>query len=297
LYDYVQDSHNHKKPTLPLSSSNEATTSSNTPMVLTNEVQGNQFEGGIESKAVSKSLPRIKTMASALEESQLVGRENERSNVIKLLSDQSSQELRVISIWGMGGLGKTTLAKDVYQSQELINMFKKRAFVTVLRPFILKELLKSLVMQLTAESLETKGASGQKKELLEELATLVKGKNCLIVLDDLSSTTEWDHIINSFPKQDAACKILVTTREYSIAKQCSGKQDNICELKVLEDNDALNLFTKKVLITHKHVPYPCMHNDVMYTMHSNRIFVACGNQHLYLVCLLNCFEQIHACPF
>jgi hypothetical protein len=76
-------------------------------MVLTNEVQGNQCEGGIESKVVSKSLTRIKSMASALEESQLVGREKEKSNIIKLLSYQPSQELRVISVWGMGGvLGK-----------------------------------------------------------------------------------------------------------------------------------------------------------------------------------------------
>jgi hypothetical protein len=263
-----------------LSSSNEAATSRNTPMVLTNEVQGNQCKGGIESKVVSKSLTRIKTMASAFEESQLLGREKEKSNVIKLLSDQPSQELRVISIWGMGGLGKTTLAKDVYQSQALINKFKKRAFVTVLRPFILKELLKSLVMQLTAESLETKGAIDSRHDtrnkvgtmgvqsLIEELATLIKGKNCLIVLDDLSSTTEWGHTRNCFPDElDGACQILVTTREHSIAKQCSGKQDNICELKVLEDNEALNLFTKKVLITHKRVPYSCMHNNVMYTMH------------------------------
>jgi hypothetical protein len=247
LYDYVQYSHNQEKPTLPLSGSNEAATSSNTPMVLTDEVQGNQCKGGIESKVVSKSLTRIKTMASALEESQLISREKENSNVIKLLSDQPSQELWVISIWGIGSLGKTTLAKDVYQSQALINMFKKRAFVTVLCPFILVELLKSLVMQLTAESLETKGAIDSRHDtrnkvatigvhsLIEELATLIKGKNCLIILDDLSSTTEWDHIINSFPKLDAACKILVTTREHSIAKHCSEKQENICELKVLED--------------------------------------------------------------
>jgi hypothetical protein len=90
LYDYVHDSHNQEKPTLPLSSSNEAATSSNNSMILTNEVQGNQCKSGIESNVASKSLTRIKTMASALEESQLVGREKEKSNIIKLLSDQPS---------------------------------------------------------------------------------------------------------------------------------------------------------------------------------------------------------------
>jgi hypothetical protein len=229
-------------------------------MVLTNEVQGNQCKGGIESKVVSKSLTRIKTMASALEGSQLVSREKEKTNIIKLLSYQPGQELRVISVWGMGGLGKTTLAKDLYQSQTLFNMFEKRAFVTVLRPFILEELLKSLVIQLIVESSERKGAIDSRHDtrnkvermgvhsLIEELAKVIKGKNCLIVLDDLSSTKEWDHIRNSFLELDGACRILVTTREHSIAKHCSRKQDNICELKVLEDKEALDLFTRKVRI-------------------------------------------------
>lgn len=194
--------------------------------------------------------------------------EREKSNMIKLLSYQPTQELRVISVWGMGGLGKTTLVKDVYQSQTLIKMFEKRAFVTVLRPFILKELLKSLIMQLTADSSETKRTIDDLRPetrnkvvmmadhlLIEELARLIKGKNCLIVLDDLSSTAEWDHIIHSFPKLDGACRILVTTREHSIAKHCSQKQDNICELKVLEDKEALDLFTKKVLIQHEHCTF------------------------------------------
>lgn len=73
-YDYVQDfHHNRRKPPLPMSSSNEATTSTANPMVL--EVRENQYKGGNERKVVTKSLTRIKTMASILEESQLVGRE------------------------------------------------------------------------------------------------------------------------------------------------------------------------------------------------------------------------------
>jgi hypothetical protein len=45
-------------------------------------------------------------MACALKESQLVGRENEKSELINLISKQDDQETMVISVWGMGGLGK-----------------------------------------------------------------------------------------------------------------------------------------------------------------------------------------------
>uniref|UniRef100_A0A0A9DTK9 Disease resistance protein RPM1 n=1 Tax=Arundo donax TaxID=35708 RepID=A0A0A9DTK9_ARUDO len=254
---YEKDSWDQTKLPMAMSSSNE-TISANNSMVPTNEIPGGQSKGSNERNAITKSFTRIKTMASALEESQLIGREKEKSDVVQLVSNQPHQEPPVISVWGMGGLGKTTLVKDVYQTQKLIGMFEKRAFVTVLRPFNLKELLKSLIMQLNAESFEKKGAidsgHGTKntiatmgfEALIKELARLLEGKKFFIVLDDLSSTTEWDHIIRSFPKFDNACRIVVTTREESIAKHCSEKQENIYKLKVLEYKDALDLFIKKV---------------------------------------------------
>jgi hypothetical protein len=86
------------------------------------------------------------------------------------------------------------------------------------------------------------------EELTKELARLLEGKKCLIVVDDVSSRAEWDHIIQHFPKLDSTCRIVVTTREESIAKYCSEKQENIYKLKVLEYRDALQLFTRKVVL-------------------------------------------------
>lgn len=235
------------------SSSNEATDN-------TNEISQNQSKGRDETKlSLGKSLT-IKTMVSASEESQLIGREKEKVDIIKLISDPpSSEEKYVFSVWGMGGLGKTTLVKDVYESKKLIGMFERRAFVTVMRPFILEEFLKSLIIKLSLQSFEKKGemdfgmgkrsilAAMKVEELIKKLAELLEGKKSLIVLDDFSSTAEWDTIIGRFPKLDSSCKIVVTTREERIAKHCSGKQENIYKLKILEYKDALDLFTKKVL--------------------------------------------------
>ncbi|WVZ91897.1 hypothetical protein U9M48_038010 [Paspalum notatum var. saurae] len=83
-------------------------------------------------------------------------------------------------------------------------------------------------------------------ELIKEVASRLEGKRCLIVLDDLSSTAEWEQIRHSFPKLDNTSRIIVTTREQSIAKHCSKNQDNIYKLQVLKDKGALALFTKKV---------------------------------------------------
>ncbi|CAL5097378.1 unnamed protein product [Urochloa decumbens] len=242
-----ENPHDQAKLSMQASSSNAATTS-------TDDI----LEPESVYTAVTRSLTRLKTMATYWEEYKLIGREKEKSEMVKLICNQSVQELQVISVWGMGGLGKTTLVKDIYESQELISTFEKRACVTILRPFILKDLLKSLVMQLSIQtSSENKAgidflhSSGNTsitmgvEALTKELARVLEGKMSLIVLDDMSSTAEWDQIMQHFPKLET-CRILITTREESIARHCSEKQENVYKLKVLEYKDALQLFERKV---------------------------------------------------
>ncbi|WVZ91578.1 hypothetical protein U9M48_037729 [Paspalum notatum var. saurae] len=175
-----------------------------------------------------KCLTRMETNVTAFKETKLIGRESEKTKIFKLLSNEVSQEFEVISVWGMGGLGKTSLAKDVYQSQELNAMFDKRACITVKRPFNSEDVLNSLAEQLT-------GTRSWHRGILDD-------KKYLIVLDDLFSTKEWDDIeILSLER-----RIIITTRLNEIAQHCSSKVSHILELKILEEKAAHNLFTEKV---------------------------------------------------
>ncbi|KAE8802051.1 Disease resistance protein RPM1 [Hordeum vulgare] len=241
------------------SSSNRVTTSSDTsPRVPMGEISEDQSKGGDRKDALKKSFTRIRTMATVLEESHLIGREKEKVEIMKLISDQPTQELQVITVWGMGGLGKTTLVKDIYENQELSATFEKRACVTVMRPFNLEGLLRSLIMQLDRESSETKavvGLMGSTRNtlllmpllsLIEEMGRLIEKKRCLIVLDDVSSSAEWNMIAPNFHGMEYTSRIMVTTREENLAKLCSQRQENIYMLKDLDHKDARDLFTKKV---------------------------------------------------
>ena len=87
---------------------------------MTDSVDSNNSKDG-------KRLGRMETMLAAFKESQLIGREDEKSEIIKMISNRHNKKFEVISICGMGGLGKTTLVKYIYQSQELNGMFEKRA--------------------------------------------------------------------------------------------------------------------------------------------------------------------------
>ncbi|VAH69988.1 unnamed protein product [Triticum turgidum subsp. durum] len=189
------------------------------------------FYKKVNSSAHKNILARMETMAT-LEESRLIGRGNEKEEIIKLISNKDRQQFHVFSLWGMGGIGKTTLARDIFQSQEISSMFDKRACVTVMRPFNSATLLESLTMQFRDRN-ET------------DLTRCLEGKRYLLVLDDLWSIGEWDAIKKYLPETAASC-IIVTTREENIAKHCSKDGINIYKLNHLGPDDARTLFTKKV---------------------------------------------------
>ncbi|KAM0894532.1 hypothetical protein ACQ4PT_024479 [Festuca glaucescens] len=199
------------------------------------------------NSTTTKKFNHSRTLA--LIDEVLTGRETEKSIVIKLIGQpDNNQGLKVISVWGMGGLGKTTLIRSVYRSQELAVW--KHAWVTALRPFNLKVLLRDLTLQLQKSIQDTAGATSIKgiavmtiEELKVELARLLKTQNCLVVLDDISSTSDWDSVKGCL---DKAGRIIITTRERNIAEHCSSVYQNRYNLEGLKGAAALDLFTKKV---------------------------------------------------
>ncbi|PNT72052.1 LOW QUALITY PROTEIN: hypothetical protein BRADI_2g38906v3 [Brachypodium distachyon] len=80
------------------------------------------------------------------------------------------------------------------------------------------------------------------QELQEELARLLKMQKCLLLLDDISSISEWELVKGCLGN---AGRIIITTREKNIAKHCSKEYKNMYSLEGLKDDTALDLFVKK----------------------------------------------------
>ncbi|CAM0147531.1 unnamed protein product [Urochloa decumbens] len=242
FYDKV--SKNGKDLMKPLSSS----------VVVPGEITDDQSKDA-DGKVV-RSLTQIRTSVGALEESRIIGRKKEINDIIELTLNRD-QQCQVISVWGMGGVGKTTLISGVYQSPKLSEKFEKCAFVTIMRPFNLAVLLRSLAVQLheqsTKEELLDSRFSNESslammgiEELTKRLSNLLENKRCLIVLDDMSSIREWDLIKPVFHSMGKTSRIIVTTREESIANHCSWEGGTVHNLQVLEPEEAVYLFSKKV---------------------------------------------------
>ncbi|KAI8014230.1 Disease resistance protein RPM1 [Camellia lanceoleosa] len=86
-----------------------------------------------------------------LKEDDLVGIDKPKQKLIVWVLDDTNSRLKVISVVGLGGLGKTTLIKKVYDDLEVKRHFQNNAWITVSQSFKLEELLKILIQQLFNE--------------------------------------------------------------------------------------------------------------------------------------------------
>ncbi|XP_078158079.1 putative disease resistance protein RGA4 [Carex rostrata] len=147
-------------------------------------------------------------------ESNIFGRESEKEKLIEVLSSERDV-VSVVTIVGMGGIGKTTLAQLAYNDQRIRQRFDKFGWICVSEDFN--------VERLTKESLEsiTRNVCGITNlgALQEELLRVISGKRVLLVLDDVWNEKKsfWDSFQTPFMSAKFA-KILVTTRNDSVAR-------------------------------------------------------------------------------
>ncbi|XP_030964412.1 putative disease resistance protein RGA3 [Quercus lobata] len=155
---------------------------------------------------------------SSLDPSEVVGREHDASKIVKLLLNEVKQQLSVIPIVGMAGLGKTTLAKLVYNNELLQEHFDEKIWVCVSDNFSNKRILSQILESLTHSSsiLENKNA------IYESLKKELKGKRYLLVLDDVwnEDSHEWDTLKESLLgiNPNIGNNIIVTTRSNKVAE-------------------------------------------------------------------------------
>ncbi|MED6182968.1 hypothetical protein PIB30_033570 [Stylosanthes scabra] len=195
-----------------------------------------------------------------VEEDDVVGFVHDSKVIIKRLFEEDSQS-NVVSIIGMGGLGKTTLARKVYKSDEVKEHFHCRVWVYVSNDCKVKDLLLAILKHLmpNREYEYERKKKGKKERDIEkpiELSTLsedelklivhdyLKMRRYLLVLDDLWKTQDWDEIQDALPNDNDGSKILITSRLKEVATHTS--QDPPFYLQLLSDEDSWELFSKRV---------------------------------------------------
>lgn len=222
-----------------------------------------RYELNNPSATSSKTLeidPRLP--ARFVDADRLLGIDDQRDKLVKWLADGIDLNLQrmVVAIVGFGGLGKTTLANQVFQ--KIKSQFDCTAFVSVSRRPDMNNILTDVLWQV----LEKRNpiSDDQKKNIeriREDLNTKTLGNHNLIrvikeylqnnryfvVIDDIWSKEAWDIIQCAFPQNKNGSRMVATTRNQVVAKSCCfPHEDYVYHMKPLGSDDSKRLFLKRI---------------------------------------------------
>ncbi|KAK4344371.1 hypothetical protein RND71_037465 [Anisodus tanguticus] len=170
-------------------------------------------------------------------ENVMVGHENAFEMILReLVSREKKRE--VVSIIGMGGIGKTTLATKLYNDPFIMSHFDIRAKTTVSQEYCARNVLLGLLSSTSDESYD---------QLADRLQKHLKGKRYLVVIDDIWTTEAWDDIKLCFPDCNRGSRILMTTRNMEVAEYAgSGKLSY--HMRLMNFDESWSLLYKKVFL-------------------------------------------------
>ncbi|OAY72312.1 Disease resistance protein RPM1 [Ananas comosus] len=214
--------------------------------------------------AVGGSKSRAE-LAHFVEEDNIVGIDEYKNLLLRWLKDEDEQQRQpiIISVLGMGGLGKTTLVTYVYNIIKA--SFDACAWVAVSQSYETHDLLRQIRKEFQREDRKKREVPNNidtmdytslvaKREvpnnidtmdyrsLVEEIHTYLQCKNYILILDDVWSTDVMDNINNALLTSNSKSRIVLTTRIRNVAKLAN--EDRMFELKQLEGDHPWILFCK-----------------------------------------------------
>ncbi|XP_056161439.1 disease resistance protein RPV1-like isoform X1 [Syzygium oleosum] len=190
----------------------------------------------------------VKTVVSKLQEDfqldvpkQLVGLDGRLKEIMDWI-DSPSINARMIGIYGMGGIGKTTLAKCIYN--QLSDKFVHVSFLPDVRETIKRHGITHLQSQLVSDILKGKNEVSRVDDGINIIKSRFQGKKVLILLDDIDDKNQLDALAGERNWFTAGSMIIVTTRNKAVLDQSEFEVDYRYELGELDGENALLLFNR-----------------------------------------------------
>uniref|UniRef100_A0A0D9X3J6 AAA+ ATPase domain-containing protein n=1 Tax=Leersia perrieri TaxID=77586 RepID=A0A0D9X3J6_9ORYZ len=200
----------------------------------------------VSSSHVKPIDPRLSALYK--ETASLVGIDGPKEKLTKwLMGDE--QERKVVSVVGLGGLGKTTLVKEVYR--DIGGKFDCKAFVSVTQRPDMTVLLNSIISQIG----QLKSShSCSVEDLIDSLREYLQHKRYFVVIDDLWDPLTWEILSCAFPQNKQRSRVVVTTRNVTVAVACCCLDDCIFNMKPLNLQDSRRLFLNRIFGSQEDCP-------------------------------------------
>ncbi|KAK6141371.1 hypothetical protein DH2020_024888 [Rehmannia glutinosa] len=177
--------------------------------------------------------------------SKMVGLSDQVRIIEGMLTSLSRRFFVVYSLVGMAGIGKTTLAKEVYEDPSVLIHFECRAWVTVGPKYQLKEILQCIIAQANPgiRKLLTEGDE-RMADLERTMSENLKGRRYLIVLDDVWNSNVCTDLKRLLPDDDNGSRVLLTTRLRGVARSAS--RSDVHETRFMNEKESWDLLREKV---------------------------------------------------
>ncbi|CAN6248052.1 unnamed protein product [Urochloa humidicola] len=215
--------------------------------------------------------PRLTALYT--ESANLVGIDGPKEELLKLILDEK-QHLRVVSIVGFGGLGKTTLANQGYR--QIAGKFDCKAFASVSQQFDAIGLLRSILSQLDRQEAKESSCGLDVHDVINSLREYLQHKRYFIIIDDLWELPHWDVIRCMFPENNVRSRVIVTTRSQSVGVACCFLDEYVFKMEPLGQQDSRRLFLSRIFRCEDGCPF--QYNDVL-----DEILKRCGGLPLAII--------------
>ncbi|XP_031395507.1 disease resistance protein RGA2-like isoform X2 [Punica granatum] len=180
--------------------------------------------------------------------SEIIGRDRDRDVIVKrLLCPDEDKNPYIVSIVGIGGIGKTALAKLVYNDDRVKLHFDSKIWVCVSEEFDLKIILQKIVKSVAQEPTTIQSIHLLELEQLQaKLQELLQDKKFLLVLDDVWSNNrrQWRELRDLLTGGTTGSSVIMTTRSLEVTYAGGSLYDH--KLKGLSQGDSISIL-KKVL--------------------------------------------------
>ncbi|KZV55039.1 hypothetical protein F511_10161 [Dorcoceras hygrometricum] len=191
---------------------------------------------------------------SSLRRSRPTGQEtivgvNDDLNKIKDRVTNDELNLCFIHVIGTGGIGKTTLARNVYEDPVVEQQFDVRFWVMITQEYHIVKILQGLLPKQGPTSEEPAQEFNELERKLQEPVE----KRYLIVLDDMWHGEVWNRIRRAFPDDRIGSRVIVTTRLSDVAAAVDSSS-TLHQMQFLNEDQSWTLLREKV-----YGQEPCVH--------------------------------------
>ncbi|CAN1779375.1 Disease resistance protein L6 [Linum perenne] len=217
-------------------------------------VKNNDEQGAVADEVSADLLSRLSKENSTLETDELVGIDNHVEVIVEKLNLDSTN-LTMVGLHGMGGIGKTTIAKAVYN--KISSRFDRCCFLENIREtqdqkrgiVIIQEKLTTDILKMDSITLSNE----------DEGRRMIKDRICrfktLIILDDVDEKFKFEDVLGSPKNFHQGSRFIITSRNIKVLGSLNEDRCSLYEVGAMSQSSSLELFCKHAFKKNYPPPY------------------------------------------